>query len=100
MPTDLSWAFFGGAALGAVHFATLWLTVRRLPRCKRPLLALGASSGARLAVLCTGIYLLSGGRWQGVLAAVLGVLAARLVFTGWLGPRADQKPLNPEGRGS
>lgn len=96
MTANLVWAFVGGAILGAINFAGLWLTVRRLPQLKRPLLVLGVSTVLRLAMLCAGIYLLADGRWQAIMAALLGALVARLAFTGRLTPKPAPQPPEQE----
>jgi F1F0 ATPase subunit 2 len=73
--------YFGvGAALGAVHFTGLWMTVRRLPAAKHPLIFLYGGFLARTALLMTGFTLLTDGRGESLATALLGFLLAREVL--------------------
>ena len=79
-----------GAALGLFYFGGLWLTVRRLPRSRRPGLLLLGSFLVRSAVVVPGFYFVMGGRWERLLACLVGFLAARTVLLVLLRPRAGQ----------
>jgi F1F0 ATPase subunit 2 len=82
-------AVAGGAVLGAFFFGSLWLTVQRLPRVERPGLVVLVSFFARTLVTLLGFYLLMDGRWERLVAALLGFLAARAVILPLARPRAD-----------
>jgi F1F0 ATPase subunit 2 len=83
--TALGLAVLAGAGIGAVYFGTLWLVVRRLPRVAWPGVWLGVTAILRL-LLALGLFaLLVGGRWERLLAALAGFVAARLVLTRRLG---------------
>jgi len=70
-----------GAGAGAVFFAGLWLTVRRLPHARRPGLLAAASAVARIA-LAVGVLLAVArtGNWVPVVACLAGFLAVRWVL--------------------
>jgi len=91
-PWQLVIGFAAGAAAGAAFFAALWWTARRLPSARKPgLLALG-SFVARLTVVLGVFYLLSRyGRWEPMVAALAGFVAARLVAVRRVRPAAQDK---------
>jgi F1F0 ATPase subunit 2 len=92
----LGLAFAAGVVLGAFYFGTLWLVVRRLDRAAWPAVWLGATGIVRLAVVIGLFALLVGPRWERLLAALVGFLAARVVLTRWLGPAASPQRTGPE----
>ena len=77
-----------GGLLGVAYFGALWLGLRRLPRVAQPgrWLALGAA--LRLAALLPALYLVMDGRWERLVACLLGFVATRLVLTVWARGRA------------
>ncbi len=88
---DLTLAFVAGAGLGLLYFGGLWLTVRRLARARRPALLFLGSLVVRVAVLLGGLYLVMGEDWRRLLAALVGVIAARIVLTRRLGPLREKQ---------
>ena len=81
-----------GLVLGAVYFYALWLTIRRLPQARHPAAMLLASAVLRLGMLFTGLYFVTlGGHWERLLAAVVGIILARILLTRWM-------PMPPAGR--
>jgi F1F0 ATPase subunit 2 len=78
-PSDLIIPFAGGLLLSGVYFAALWLTVRRLPQARNPLLLLGISFLLRTAVLLGGFYCLMQGRWERLVACLAGFFIVRTV---------------------
>lgn len=70
-------ALLAGAVLGSVFFGGLWWTVRRGIASPRPALWFVSSLVARVALALAGIYLVSGGQWQRLLACLLGFWLAR-----------------------
>lgn len=75
--------FLLGALLGTLYLAALWLTVRRLPRARRPALWLLASTALRLGLLLAGFwYILGDGHWQRLLAALAGFVMVRALTLG------------------
>jgi F1F0 ATPase subunit 2 len=85
-------AFVEGVAPGAFYFGTLWLVVRRLGRLARPAFWLGVTGILRLAVVLGFFALLVGGRWEAVVAALVGFLAMRVVLTRWIGLTGGLRP--------
>ena len=80
-PARLTLALGAGAAIGAVYLAVLWVTVRRVTTSSRPNALLLASAALRIGLLLTGWYWVAGGRWDGLLACLLGFVGVRLVAT-------------------
>ncbi len=75
-----------GILLGVFFFGGLWWTVRRGLASKRPALWFLGSLLLRTAIVLTGIYLVSGGRWDGLLACLAGFVIARFIVTRLAGP--------------
>jgi F1F0 ATPase subunit 2 len=69
-----------GAALGLGYFGGLWLTVQRLPNVRRPGLLILASFLGRMTLLLFAILWLAAGHFDRLLAALAGLLAARLLL--------------------
>jgi F1F0 ATPase subunit 2 len=89
--------FGGGALLGAVYLAGLWLTVRRLHRHPHAALWFAVSLMVRMAAVVTGFYLiLAAGRWQYLLAGLAGFVTLRTLLIwrvnrGLSGPGVDKR---------
>lgn len=80
--------FAAGMALGALYFAGLWQTVKRLPQTEGRGLLLLVSLVARLSVLFAVFYfLLQGGHWERLAAALIGFVVMRKILTVRLGPQ-------------
>lgn len=77
--SDLIIPFAAGLLLSGVYFAALWLTVRRLPQTRSPLLTLGVSFLLRMAILLGGFYYLMQGRWERLVACLAGFFIVRTV---------------------
>jgi F1F0 ATPase subunit 2 len=92
----LALAAAAGVVLGAFYFGTLWLVVRRLDRAAWPAAWLGITGIVRLAAVVVLFALLVGPRWERVVAALAGFLAARVVLTRWLGRPASPQPAGRE----
>lgn len=81
---SLPFLLITGLSLGGVYFGGLWMTLRRLPRQRRPFLSMGLSWCLRLAVL------LGGGAWllqhsiapplQTILLISIGVWLSRMLL--------------------
>lgn len=78
---DLTLSFAAGLLVGAAYFAGLWFTVRRLTGTGLAPLWLFVSAVVRLAVLVGALFWIMDGRGEKLLAALAGVLVARLVAT-------------------
>jgi F1F0 ATPase subunit 2 len=71
-----------GFLIGAVFFAGLWMTTRRVLRSRHPAILSLASFLGRSLVAAGGFYLVARqGDWRAVIAAALGFLAARFAAT-------------------
>jgi F1F0 ATPase subunit 2 len=69
--------FIAGIGIGLFYFGGLWVTVKRLPTTRHPaLLTLGSSMG-RTGLSLLGFYVAMGGRWERLLACLIGFLVAR-----------------------
>ena len=73
-----------GVALGGFYFGSLWWVVRRVPTMRQPELWLFASFLARTAVTITVFFFVMGGRWERVVACIVGFVLARTVLVGFL----------------
>jgi len=85
-------AFGGGAALGALYFVLLWKTVERMSTSARPVLLAAASFFGRAGGIMAGFYLVSGSKWEGLIAALASFLLARAICLRTLG-RARGSPV-------
>lgn len=74
-------AFTSGLTLGAANLTALWLVLRRLPTVRHPTLWLMTSAAVRMAAILLGFYWIMDGRWQLLLACLLGFIAVRVVVT-------------------
>jgi F1F0 ATPase subunit 2 len=72
-----------GVALGAMFFGGLWWTVRRGTSSRRPALWFVSSHLLRMSLALAGFYAVSGGRWDRLLACLVGFIIARVLVT-WL----------------
>ncbi len=74
-------AGLAGGALGAIFFGGLWWTVREVMSSKRPAPLFLGSLLLRIGTVLAGFYFASGGRWDRLLACLLGFVIARLIAT-------------------
>ncbi len=70
-------AAVAGLALGTIFFGGLWWTVRRGVAARNPALWFGASLLLRFALAATGFYFVGGGRWERLVACLIGFMLAR-----------------------
>lgn len=84
---ELLMGFVAGVALGAFFFGVLWLTVRSIPSASAPVPLAAGSYLVRLCGLGIGLYVVVRlGDAGSLLAALLGVLAARQLIIGRIAP--------------
>jgi F1F0 ATPase subunit 2 len=76
----LALAAVGGAAVGLVYFGGLWVTVRRLPASRTPVVLTLVSFVGRLAIVAVGFWVLTADEPLRIGAALLGLLAVRTVL--------------------
>ncbi len=72
-------AGFAGCLLGTLFFSGLWWTVRKGISSKRPALWFLGSLLLRTGIVLAGFYLISGGRWERLVACLLGFVIARFI---------------------
>jgi F1F0 ATPase subunit 2 len=72
-----------GAVLGAIFFGGLWWTIRNGVTSVRPALWFLGSLLLRMSVTLLGFYFVAGGRWQRLVACLMGFIVARFVVM-WL----------------
>ncbi len=87
-PLLLALAAVGGVALGVFFFGALWWTVRHLPEVRHPALLVFVSFLGRTAAVLAGFVLMSGGRWERVLACLAGFVLARQLLVRRFGTAA------------
>jgi len=96
-PSDLlplALSLGAGIGLGICYFFGLWLTVRRLTTARRPVLMSLSSFFGRLAVVLLGFYFVMGGRWERLIACLVGFLAIRVVLVRRWGPDGQEDRLS------
>jgi F1F0 ATPase subunit 2 len=92
----LAAASAAGLLLGAIFFGGLWFTVRKGVSSRRPALWFFCSLSLRMSVALAGFYFVSGGRWERLLACLLGFLVARLVITRLTKSSVEDRPRDTE----
>ena len=85
----LTAACAAGGLLGTVFFGGLWWTVRQGLASDQPGLWFFGSLMARMSIALAGFYFVSGGRWERLLACLLGFAVARLVVSRLTRPARD-----------
>ena len=70
-----------GVVLGLVFFGGLWWTTQRLATSSRPAMLVSIRLLVRVALLAAGLFLLAQVGSGAILAAALGLLAARIGLT-------------------
>lgn len=103
-PSDLlplALSFGAGIGLGIFYFCGLWLTVRRLTKARWPVVMSLSSFFGRLAAVLLGFYFVMGGRWERLIACLVGFLVVRVVLVRRWGPdRPDDSLSSKIGAGS
>lgn len=68
-----------GAVLGFLHFGSLWVMVSRLGRVRRPVVLVFGRFLVMMAVTLVGLYLIMGGRWERLIAALAGFMLVKVI---------------------
>lgn len=66
-----------GALLGVFYFGGLWWTVLRMTTAQNAGILFAVSFLLRILVVIAGFFLISGGDWQRLLAALVGFMLVR-----------------------
>jgi F1F0 ATPase subunit 2 len=85
----LALAWLAGAAIGAIFFGGLWLTIRKGVTSERPALWFFSSLLLRMSIALAGFYFASGGDWERLLLCLAGFVMARFAVT-WLTRKGDK----------
>lgn len=80
-----------GVLLGAIFFGGLWWTVRKGVSSPSPALWFLGSMLVRTGIVVVGFYVVSDGRWQRLVACLLGFVIARLLMTRLTRARAEAR---------
>lgn len=89
--------WLGGVGLGIFFFGGLWWTVRRGIRSKYAAVWFTGSMLVRSVVALAGMYWVAGGRWEKLLACVVGFFTARMLVTRLAGaPLTSARPAAEE----
>lgn len=79
--------FAGGFALGSAYFGVLWWTVRQLPQSPQPVRLFVGSFVSRVGVLLLSFYWVMDGRWERMVACLVGFIVARTLLIRRFRPR-------------
>ena len=80
-PLYLASAGLGGGMLGLIFFGGLWWTIRRGVLSSQPALWFLGSLLLRMSIVLVGFYLIGQGRWERLVACLVGFILARFVVT-------------------
>jgi F1F0 ATPase subunit 2 len=86
-----------GIGFGTLYFGGLWLTIRRLPRARRPMHLLIMSWVLRMAVLLLGLGLIVRQDWRTGIGVLGGIGLVRLLITA--SGRSEARPGPPRLKG-
>lgn len=70
-----------GVVLGVLFYGGLWFTVRQLVLTRHPAAMMLGSLLLRTALVLAGLLLVAQGRWQNVLACLIGLTVGRVVVS-------------------
>ena len=71
---------FVGVLLGWFFYQGLWWTTKKGLKSKHPGFLFLASNLVRTGTVVAGFYLLSGGQWERLIAALLGFMLSRIIL--------------------
>ncbi len=84
-------SFAAGILLAGIQFTGLWLTIKRLPRSRRPSLLATGSHFLRLAITLAGLVVIAlVGDWVHLVAALFGFVIGRVVVTHFWSARSSR----------
>lgn len=93
-PAQVAMGFVGGLLMGLFFFGGLWLSVKRLPDSRHPMLLILGSFLVRLVVLVVCFWALARyGGWLAVVSALPGLLFMRVLLIWAFGRRDAGRPL-------
>lgn len=83
---SLLFSLVAGAGLGLLYFGGLWLTVQKLLSARHPALLAFGSFLVRTAVVMAGFYFVMDGRFDRLVACLVGFIVARQLLMRILTP--------------
>ena len=86
-----------GVVLGVLFFAGLWWTIRKGVTARQPALWFFGSALLRMAIVLPAFYFVSGGKWQRLLACLLGFVIVRVILMRLAGPPLERAALPGKG---
>jgi F1F0 ATPase subunit 2 len=78
-------SFLGGALLGVFYFNNLWNTVKKVTDEGKLGMSLITGYFVRTAVVLAGFYIIMSGRWERIVAALIGFILMREIMKRVLG---------------
>ncbi len=85
-------ALVAGGGLGAIFFGGLWWTTRLGVSSARSASWFVGSLLLRMSIALAGFYVVSGGRWERLLACLVGFTIARVIITWLTASPGDSRP--------
>ena len=92
-------AGLGGGMLGGIFFGGLWWTIRKGVSSSQPALWFLGSLLVRMSIVLVGLYLIGQGRWERLVACLVGFTLARFTVTYLSGPPSAH-PVSQEMEGT
>ena len=77
----LVFAGLGGAMLGVIFFGGLWWTIRQGLVSSQPAFWFLGSLLVRMSIVLAGFYFFGQGRWERLVACLVGFIFARSIVT-------------------
>jgi F1F0 ATPase subunit 2 len=84
---NLVLALTAGLVLGSMFFGGLWWTIQKGLSSHRPALWFFGSLLVRTSLALAGFYFVFSGRWERLMACLLGFILARLIVSRLTSPR-------------
>jgi len=69
-----------GVAIGIINFAGMWSTIHYLSQVKHPAILMMLSFIVRMAIIMTTFYFVMDGRWERLIACMVGFFLVRRVL--------------------
>jgi F1F0 ATPase subunit 2 len=86
----LIFAFAVGMALGAFFSLNLWTTVRKMTDEQTPWHIMYGNFVLRMSAVVIGFYLVMAGRWERMIATLLGFVVMREILVRYLGRKPEE----------
>ncbi|CAE6512089.1 ATP synthase protein I [Nitrosomonas nitrosa] len=90
-PLILLMAGMAGLVLGTIFFGGLWWTIRKGVSYKYPAIWFLGSWLLRTSIILAGLYVVSDGYWDRLLACLFGFVIMRFIMTQHMGAPVDHR---------